>query len=157
MPLGKLDISGGKVIIHGDNAGLDMSCNDISNVNTIHFCDGGGLNFSCNDISGVKTIYFCDISGASGGLDMSCNDISNVETIYFCDPSNSSISSGSSLDISSTAIHFNISNHLHALDISSNGYVGIGTGNPQYPLDVSGHVMVGGGNIYFGEGTGVTV
>ena len=129
---GILDISGGKVIIHGTGAGLDMSCKNISNVQTISFCDDAGLDMFCNDISNVKIIYFCD----GGGLDMSCNDISGVDTIYFCD--DSFISSGASLDISSTAIHFNISNRLHALDISSNGCVGIGTGDPKAKLDVDG-------------------
>lgn len=110
---------------------LDMTCNDIKNVNSLSFCDGTNIGEGNLDIS--------------GNLSVNCNLINDVSGINFCD--GTYIGQGNSFDIcSNQVIKFN----ENILIIDTCGNVGIGTITPEAKLDVSGNAIISG-NVVVGS------
>lgn len=130
------------------NGTLNMSNNEIINVDTIKFQNGINFNGSINQ---TFEDFFISTNGdvMNGDLEMSCNLIKDVSGITFCD--GTYIGTGNSFDISTNETLK--LNELFIADVS-NSYIGINKA-PTETLDISGNLKLSNDIIFDNSGINI--
>lgn len=125
------------------NGILNMSNNNIINVDTIKFKNGIDFN---GDVNQTLEEFFISTNGdvMFGNLDMCCNLINDVSAITFCD--GTYIGTGNSFDISTNET-LKI-NDIFIIDVS-NRHIGINK-QPDDTIDISGNIKLNK-DIYFDD------